>query len=133
MLCEDDFRKDNLCSDIEFYYKWAGKLAKKGKKMLYSTKKPELSKYRSNVAEDYWLWLHLVARDNVYVYLNDTYMEEMKEQFIYDYPLGNPLSEPIREGKIWKRQYQRGMIIFDTSTGKISEIKFEPKHTFTEQ
>lgn len=85
------------------------------------------SEYNDSLIYQLWLWLHLVADDNVYCYINTDYLQPSCDYLVYHLPLGHPLEKASRKGKRWTREYQRGTIIFDTSSGKLSSIKFEPK------
>jgi hypothetical protein len=119
---------DNYCNNIEFYRKWI-ELANKAnnKKILFaatdwdgqydfSANSPTITKI--------WLWLHLVAENNVYSYINPKYHTPMTDYPAYDYPLGLALGPPQKDGKVWSREYERGTIVFDTTSGKLDAIEF---------
>ncbi len=124
------------CTDIDFYLKWIKITKEHNKKIFFATSywdgKYPIENFQKDSPFIYyvWLWLHLVADDNMYVYINDNYQQPMIYYDIYDYPLGMPLEEPHKEKDTWYRKYERGTIVFDTSSGKLSAIKFIEKEPY---
>jgi hypothetical protein len=128
------FGNSNCCTNIQFYLDWIQKL--KGKKILFTANNSDqiypaenFTAENSQFIEKVWLWLHLVANDNVYVFINNRYMTSMVPYAVYNFPIGNPISVPYKEGNIWYRKYQRGTIVFDTTSGKLDAIKFIEENT----
>jgi len=113
------------CTNVEFYLDTIRKAKKLNKKILLTASSPQTNQYHSELIFNIWLWLHLVADTNVYVYINDTYIHPMKNLYVYDFPLGQPLEPPRKEGNIWIRKYERGTILFDTTSGKLNGIGFK--------
>lgn len=129
MMCENVIAKDIFSVNIESWIRWINKLKRSNMKLLFcvSSYVGVSSEYNDSLIYQLWLWLHLVADDNVYCYINTDYLQPSCDYLVYHLPLGHPLEKASRKGKRWTREYQRGTIIFDTSSGKLSSIKFEPK------
>jgi hypothetical protein len=128
MMCENNFWEDYKCGNIEFYLTWTDKLKAHGKELIYAVSEDPRLDADSEFVEDVWLWLHLVANGS-YVYINNRYVSPMIDYSVYSsFALGMPLESPHKEGDTWIRQYQRGTISFDTSSGKMDSIKFIPNN-----
>jgi hypothetical protein len=133
--------RGTICTDIEYYRDWILELKNNNKKFLFAagtdgTTHPDYSKFAldSALVEDIGLWFHLIASENTYFYINQLYQKPMLNYQIYNSPLGAPLEEgPSKEDPTcqvnctWRREYQRGTIVFDTTKGCLSEIKFIEK------
>jgi hypothetical protein len=134
LMIEDRFYLDKTyaewCTNVEFYLDVIGKAKKHKKRILFTVRSPQASEYQSVFVYNVWLWLHLVANDNVYVYINDEFIQPMRDFFVYNFPLGRPLERPKKDRNIWTRKYQRGTILFDTKSKKLRGIRFEPEHIF---
>ncbi len=128
--------RDHICTDIEYYRKYILELKNTNKKFLFVAGSdveghPDYLKFAigNPLIEDIWLWFHLIASQNTYFYITQTTQEPMLNYPVYDSPLGVPLEEegPSKDGNTWSREYERGTVVFDTTKGCISEIKFIEK------
>ena len=132
LMIEDRFYLDKTyaewCTNVEFYLDVISKAKKHKKIILFTVRSPQASEYQSLFVYNVWLWLHLVANDNVYVYINDDFTQPMRDFSVYSLPLGRPLERPKKDGNIWTRKYQRGTVLFDTRSKKLRDIRFEPEH-----
>ena len=127
MMTENRYWMDDPWStNVQFYIDWIQALKANGQKVLF-TAWADNEDFHSNSSFIYnlWLWNHLVGDDNTYFYINDyEYMRPMLDYHVYDYPLGEPLEDPHNITDTWYREYGRGTIVFNTSSGKLDEIKF---------
>ena len=105
----------DINSSLSEYINWIRILKQNGKIALFTS--GEFSFFSLNDPNPYriWLWVHLVAQDNTYFYMNDDYSHLMLHYPFYDNPLGQPLDaeavwDPIN-GE-WKRKYEKGTIVF---------------------
>ncbi len=128
--------REYMVTDIEYYRGWILKLKEKNIKFLFAAQPP----HSANVTDELylqfqtstpfiynlWLWYHLVAEDNTYFAISPHwgFQKPVINYNIYDYPLGNPLEAPHKEGDTWYRKYERGTIVFNTSSGRLDAIKF---------
>jgi len=135
VLIENRFWQDDAgpeeyetwCTDIEFYLGWLSWAKEKNKMMLFAAGDSDAFQ-NDDFVEDIWLWLHLVGNENTYIYINDSYTKQMIKYDVYDFPLGMPeADQPTKNGNVWTREYERGTITFDTSSGRLNAIKFEER------
>lgn len=123
MMCENYFYLDDYADNITFYLDWIETLDNLDKELAFVVSVDERLHTNSEFVSDIWLWLHLVSSSNTLTFINKNH-EEMIDYLVYDYPLGEPLNDPIKEGDIWKRTYERGEIIFNSSLERIDTIYF---------
>ena len=73
-----------------------------------------------------WLWVHLIATDKTYIYINPTQnTKPMIHYSFYDEPLGKPLdSEAIfnQATEEWTRRYEAGTIRFKPSQNFLTDV-----------
>ncbi|MBN1844802.1 MAG: hypothetical protein JW810_03900 [Sedimentisphaerales bacterium] len=129
LLVENLFFQNDYCDDIKIYREWITWAKQRGKKICFAATlndPKQLLTERSSWVSHLWLWLHLVAEDNVYVYINSHYQAPMTDLFVYTYPLGRPLGPPQQADAQWSRRYERGTIVFDTQSRSLNAIQFQP-------
>jgi hypothetical protein len=120
IMCENAFAIKPYCTNIESWLGWITKFRKANKKLLFLADSSVVAKDSKDLnAYKLWLWLHLIADDNVYICIGVPH-----NYAIYYSGLGSPIdAKPIKEGTVWKRKYQAGQIVFDTSFSTIDNIK----------
>ena len=85
----------------------------------------------SSLLYNIWLWVHLIAEDNVYFAASGSYSQPHSYYEVYNYPLGKPISDLTEASKpdgsiVWQRSYERGTIEFDKTASSINQIRFYP-------
>jgi hypothetical protein len=119
--CSDGPPNSGDCplADPREYLGWANSLETRDKTLLFAAGTSNL-KARDPNPYRFWLWVHLVAQDNTFLYINDGYVTPMIHYGFYDESLGSPLSDqPIEVAEVWTRAYQNGTLVFDTNSGDI--------------
>lgn len=126
IMAESAFAQKAWSVKIDLWLDWINKLKANGKMILFATEQVA-DKKNAQLAFDLWLWMHLIADDNTYFYMNHNYTKPMVPYDVYYLSLGKPLSGQAQKvGSVWKRKYQRGTIIFDVSGNDLSNIKLQP-------
>ena len=129
-MAENKFWNDGIAVDgpprkataVAWHWEITQKLKSKGKKILFLASGAGFTKDDPSKILPTWLWMHLVADRNTYVSLGGGAFDLSTLVF----PLGYPLDPaPVQNGSVWSRRYERGTIIFDTSQGLLSDIRFE--------
>jgi hypothetical protein len=125
LMVENLWMDDGWATDVSYYRDKIVALNSAGKQVLFAaTNYPFLESATNPKLEKIWLWLHLVAQaPNTYVFLNPNSEVEMTNYAVYSKPLGLPLEAPYRTGNTWRRKYQSGEIVFDTTSGSIDAIQ----------
>jgi Hypothetical glycosyl hydrolase family 15 len=129
MMCENAFANKAYFYDIDGWMKWIDKFRMSNKKLLFCADSSTgiTSDYNDAFANKLWLWLNLIGNGNVYVYISEDYTKPPRNYSFYDQSLGNPLEDkPQKQGNVWKRRYQGGLISFDMSAKNLSLTKLAP-------
>ena len=109
--------------EVEWHLDTIRKAKKNNTKMLYMRNKQ--TKQASSYVYRLWLWYHLIADENTFFYVNDTYANKRMINYpAYGYPLGHALEKPHKEGNLWIRKYERGTIYYDVGPDDLDGIYF---------
>ncbi|MEK6935422.1 MAG: hypothetical protein AABW67_01410 [Nanoarchaeota archaeon] len=130
MMIENKFWSDEFDAlenkwGLNGYINWSIIFGNRGKKILYVASDYDFS---DNEAFNIWLFASLIANNNSYFFINQGYDPSMKNFSFYNYSIGQPLTEIYKEGDVFKRKFQGGIIEFNETeakkNGNIQNIKF---------
>jgi hypothetical protein len=127
VMCENNFLEDKNAVEVQWFIDWVRDAKQAGKKAIFAVAYSSMDGLNDPYIYSAWLWLHLIADDNVYAYMNDAYRFPMKDLYVFRCPLGSPVGAAFQKGTVWQREYEKGTIYFNVSDRKLEDIHFVEK------
>ncbi len=127
---QDGISKMPWCTHIEFYQEWVERFKNEGKMVLFCASLPPINNENPSneqLASHILNWYYLIADENTYFYMNDSYVKPMYAFECYNRVLGASKMKARKNDSTWIRQYERYSIEFDTTYGELKKIAIVPK------